>query len=234
MRTWLSVARYHLLQRLNYLVLPWAVLAFAFAVNLAIFASLLATGAGTGGSRYYTGSVATIFIFWFIAGLLTTTRSLPFGLALGVTRRTYYLGSVGLGTALAVAYGLGLTLLQVIERASSGWGLNMHFFRVPYILDGPWYLTWLSAFVGLALLYCYAMWFGLVYRRWDLLGLLSFIAVQVVVIGAGALAATWSHGWHSIDHFFTTISAAGLTGVLAGITAALVVGGLSTVRRLTV
>ncbi len=30
------------------------------------------------------------------------------------------------------------------EVVSSGWGLNMHFFRVPYILDGPWYLTWRS------------------------------------------------------------------------------------------
>lgn len=234
MSTWRNVARYHLVQRVNYLVLPWAVLALAFVVSLVIFASLHANGIATPAGHDDTGAVATIFVLWFIAGLLTTSRSLPFGLALGVTRRAYYLGSVFLGVTLAAVYGLALAVLQAIERATGGWGVQMHFFRVPYLLDGPWYLTWLTAFVGLALLYCWGMWFGIVYRRWNLLGLLAFIVAQVIVLTAGALAATWTGGWHSIAHFFTTISAAGLTGVLAGLAAALVLGGLSTTRRLTV
>jgi hypothetical protein len=33
-------------------------------------------------------------------------------------------------------------VLQLIERATGGWGLRMEFFRVPYLLAGPWYLTW--------------------------------------------------------------------------------------------
>ena len=200
---------------------------------LAIFASLHANSIGTHGSRNYTGAIATIFVFWFISGLLTN-RSLPFALALGVTRRAFYVGSVGLGVGLAAVYALALAVLQAIERATGGWGVHMHFFRVPYILNGPWYLTWLTAFVGLALLYCYGMWFGLIFRRWNLSGLLSFIAAQVVVLTAGALAVTWGHGWHSVDHFFTTISPAGLTAMLACVTAVLVAGGLSTARQLTV
>lgn len=234
MNAWGNVVRYHLIQRVNYLILPWAILALAFAVCLAIFGSLHANGIGTHGNHNDTGAVATIFVVWFIAGMQTTTRSLPFGLALGVTRRTYYLGSVSLGVALAAIYGLALAALQAIERASGGWGLRMHLFRVPYLLDGPWYLTWLTASVGLALLYCYGMWFGLVYRRWNLLGLLAFIAAQIIVVAAGVLAATWTGGWHDVHQFFTAISAAGLTGLLAALTAALVIGGLSTVRRLTV
>ena len=68
----------------------------------------------------------------------------------------------------------------------------MGFFRVPYILDGPWYLTWLTSFVVLTLLFVYGMWFGLVYRRWSLVGLVAFIAGQVTVLLAGALVATWT------------------------------------------
>lgn len=233
MSTWRNVARYHLIQRVNYLILPWAVLALAFVVCLVIFASLNASGTKPGHDD--TGAVVTIFVFWFIAGLLTTARSLPFGLALGVTRSAYYLGSVALGVGLAAVYGLALTALQAIERATDGWGVQMHFFRVPYILNGPWYLTWATAFAGLALLYCWGMWFGLAYRRWNLIGLLGFIAAQIIVFTIGALAATSTGGWHSIDHFFTTtLSAAGLTGLLAALAAALVAGGLVTARRLTV
>lgn len=234
MSGWVTVARYHLIQRTNHLILPWAILAFAFVICLVIFASLHASGIGTHGSHYYAGGVGTIFVAWFIAGMQTTTRSLPLGIALGATRRAYYLGSVTLGVVLAAVYGLGLAALQAVERATGGWGLRMHFFRVPYILDGPWYLTWCTTFVVLALLYCWGMWFGLVYRRWNLVGLLAFIVVQIAALTAGSLACTWTGGWHNLDHFFATISAAGLTGLLAAMAAALIAGGFSTVRRLTV
>ncbi len=110
----------------------------------------------------------------------------------------------------------------------------MGFFRVPYILDGSWYLTGLTSFVSLTLLYVYGMWFGLIYRRWSLLGLVAFIAAQVIVLLIGALAATWSHAWHDIGHFFTALSAAGLTGLLAAATIVLLAGGFATIRRLSV
>ena len=58
-------------------------------------------------------------------------RALPFGLALGVSRRTYFLGAMSLATALAAGYGLMLALGQAVERATGGWGMNMGYFRVP-------------------------------------------------------------------------------------------------------
>ena len=110
----------------------------------------------------------------------------------------------------------------------------MGFFRVPYILDGPWYLTFLTSFVALTLFFVYGMWFGLVYRRWNLVGLVAFVAAQTTVLLIGALAATWSHAWHDIGHFFTALSAAGLTGLLAALAVVLLAGGFSTMRRLTI
>ena len=162
MSTLVNVCRYHLVQRLNYMALPWAVLGFAFAVDVAILAL---TPAGHSSHRY-VGGLAAIFVLLFVLGLQSVARSVPFGLALGLSRRSYYLGTVGLALTLAAVYGLALTVLQVVERATGGWGMKMGFFRVPYILQGPWYLTWLTSFVALALLFVYGMWFGLVYRRW--------------------------------------------------------------------
>jgi hypothetical protein len=43
-----------------------------------------------------------------------------------------------------------------------------------------------------------------------------------------------THAWHDIGHFFTAISAAGVTGVLAAVTVLLLAGGYATMRRVTV
>jgi hypothetical protein len=228
MSTWIKVARYHLVQPLYYLGLPWAVLAFSFAVTLTIFVVF------GGAKSAHPGSLVGIYAVFFALGLLSIVRSLPFGLALGVSRRSYYAGTVLLAITLAAVDGLALAVLQVAERATGGWGEDVQFFRVVWILDGPWYLTWVTSFVVLALLFVYGMWFGLVYRRWNEIGLLTFIAVQVTVLLAGALVTTWAGAWPSIGHFFADLSAAGLTSVLAGLAVALLAGGYATIRRMTV
>ena len=185
-------------------------------------------------SHRYVGGLAAIFIMVFLLGLQTVARALPFGLSLGLSRASYYLGTVGLAVSLSAVYGLILAVGQVIERATGGWGIKMGFFRVPYVLAGPWYLTWLTSFVVLALLFVYGMWFGLVYRRWSLIGLVAFIAGQVSVILVGAIVATTANAWSNVGHFFTALSAAGLTGLMAAFAAVLVVGGLATIRRMSV
>jgi hypothetical protein len=228
--TYFNVVRYHLVQRVNYLVLPWAILTFVLGVDVVILAL---TPAGHSSHRY-VGGFASIFALAFVLGLLSVARSLPFGLTLGLSRRTYYLGTALLAVALAAVVGIVAAVGQAIERATNGWGLRMGFFRVPYILNGSWYLTWLTTFVVLTLMFVYGMWFGLVYRRWGLVGLTAFLAAQITVLVIGALAATWTHGWHHIGHFFTALSAAGLTGLLAALTALLLAGGFTTMRRLTV
>ena len=170
----------------------------------------------------------------FVLGAQSVARSLPFGLSLGLSRRSYYLGTALLAIALAAVIASVATMGQAVERSTDGWGLAMGFFRVPYILDGPWYLTWLTCFVTGTLLYVYGMWHGLVYCRWSLPGLVVFAAAQVIVLLIGALATTWTHAWPQVGHFFTTLSAAGLTALLAALTVALFAGGFSTVRHLPV
>ena len=119
----------------------------------------------------------------FVIGVQRIGRSLPFGLALGATRRSFYAGTALLGVALAL---VSTAWCWPRCRPSSGppaaGACPCTFFRVPYILDGPWYPTWLTSFVGLAALFVCGMWFGIVYRRWSLLGLLAFIAAQVLVV----------------------------------------------------
>jgi hypothetical protein len=228
MTTLVNVARYHLVDRLTYLALPWGIMAFSFAVNLVIAALVPA-----GPSGQYTGGLVTIYVFLFICGALSMTRSLPFGLMLGVSRRSYYLGTALLIVVLGAVYGLGLTVLQAVERATGGWGLALHFFRVPWIMDGPWYQTWLTSFVLLVLFFGYGMWYGLVYRRWSLPGLVAFIAAQILVTLGIAVVVSLTYNRAAVGQFLTTITAPALTGILAALTVALGLAGLTTIRRVT-
>jgi hypothetical protein len=229
MNTLVNVARYHLVNRIQYVLLPAGWLAFIFVVNLVIFRIIEPPASGS-----HTGALASIFIIFLAIGVQSMVQLLPFALTLGMSRRTYYLGTALLVAGLALVYGLAITLLQEIERATGGWGVHMSFFRVGFILNGPWYQTWLTAFVGLVLLFVYGMWFGLIYRRWGFVGLMAFIVAQITVLLAAALAVTWAHVWNGFGHFFTSLSAVGLTGVLAALALVLVSGGLGTIRRITV
>ena len=138
--------------------------------------------------------------------------------------------------ALALVSGLVLTVLQAIERTTDGWGLSMHFFRVPYLLNGPWYATWLTSAVGLFALFVYGMWHGIVYSRWGAPGTLAFIAVQVLVVVAGGVVVRFEH-WgvrSAASGSSAGLTALGLTGIIAALAVLVLAGGHATVRRATV
>ncbi|MBO0822397.1 MAG: ABC transporter permease [Actinobacteria bacterium] len=229
MTTLVNIARYHLVDRLTYVILPWGLMAFSFLVNLGVGALVPNTPQG-----YYTGGLATIYIYLLVCGTLSMTRSLPFGLMLGVGRRGYYLGTAMLVASVGVVYGLALTILQVIERATGGWGLGVHFFRIPWILDGPWYRIWPTSFLLLVLFFLYGMWYGLVYRRWNLPGLLAFVAAQVLAALVVVVVVSMTHNWHAFGHFLAALTAWALIGVLAAVAVAMGVGGFTTMRRVTI
>jgi hypothetical protein len=222
----IKVARCHLVYPFILVLAPWAVLAFVFVVNLipTVFQ----------GGPDPTKALASIFAFMAFAGVLTMIRSLPFALALGASRRSFYLGTIALVVALAAVYGLVIAGLQALERATGGWGVSMYFFEPQYILTGAWYLTWLTSFVCLVLLFVYGMWFGLVQQRWDTIGLLVFVFGQLAVGLIVIFIIGGNHDWHGVGHFFTAITAAGLTGLLAALAAVLCAGGFVLIRGVTV
>jgi hypothetical protein len=243
MRTWRDVVRYHLVVPWAVLLIPWAILACSFVINLVIFAlvpqghhnALTSHGlVSVTDPTHGTGGVASIYVLFLVIGISVVSRSLPFGLSLGLSRRSYYTGTAVLAVALSAVDGLALAGLQAVERSTDGWGIRMHFFQVPYILAGPWYLTWLTSFVALAVLFVYGMWIGIVYRRWNLAGAAVFTIAQFAVVLVAVLLVSEADAWSAVGRFFTGLTAAGLTGLLAGLAVLLLAGGHATIRRVTV
>lgn len=80
----------------------------------------------------------------------------------------------------------------------------------------------------------YLTWTGAGRGRWGLLGLTTFVVAQMLVALAVVAVVTLTHDWTAFGHFFTTVQAPALTGVLAALTLALGLGGFTTMRRVTV
>ena len=51
------------------------------------------------------------------------------------------------------------------------------------------------------------MWYGLVFRRWSVPGLVAFIAAQILVALLAVVAVSATHSWSAVGHFFTTVTA---------------------------
>ena len=119
MNTLVNVGRYHLVDRLTFVAMPWGIMAFSFLVNIVV-----ALPVPTGPHGIYTGGLASIYIFMLLCGALIMTRSLPFGLMMGISRRTYYPAPPCSCWPWAWSTASALTLLQLVERATNGWGLS--------------------------------------------------------------------------------------------------------------
>ena len=79
------------------------------------------------------------------------------------------------------------------------------------------------------------MWFGLVYRRWSLPGLVAFIAAQLLVGVLVVVVLAVTNNWLAFGHFFgSTLTLPTLLAVLAAVAVLLGLGGFTTIRRVTI
>lgn len=225
-----KVARLHLVDRFSYTWLVWGVLAFTFVVNVAIFAVVPLTQP----DGNFTGALVTIYIFMAVIGVQAATKFLPFAFTLGVSRRTYYLGTVALVVGLCLVYAAILTILWWLEGVTNGWGLQLHFFRVPWILDGTWYQVLVTNFVLMSFVFLFGLVAGLIYRRFALLGSVVFYASLTLLVVLGIMAITWRQAWPEFGNFVANLNILTASGLVAVIAAAFAVGGYLTIRRITV
>lgn len=230
MSTLVKITRLHLVDRMSMTWLPWAVLAFTFAVNVVIFSLIPPPENG----QHYTGAILSLYSFMTVMGAQAITKFLPFALELGVSRRTYYLGTILTVGMLAVVNSILLTVLWWIEGLTDGWGLQMNFFRVPGLLENNVAQVFLVGVVFLVLFFMAGMWAGLIFARWRTVGLVIFTATLVVIVLAAVWLITKQEWWPSVGHFFADTSVYGWIGIVAALSVVLSLGGYGTIRRVTV
>jgi hypothetical protein len=225
----LTVMRIQILTSRSTLVWPWAILAMAFGVNLAIFGIL-----GNSVPDPTTGGLASIYVFMIVLGGMLVTQMFSFALGMSVTRRTFYIATALVTVAMSIAFGIALYLLSLIERGTGGWGMRLRFFGLAFMgSHNP--LTQILMYVAPFLVVTFAgMFCGVVFTRWGTNGVFTLTLITILVSGGAAVLLTWQHAWTPTLHWFGD---QGVVALLAGWpilpAAALALAGYLAIRRAT-
>lgn len=203
----LNVTRLHLTNPFPILVLPWLILGIIFIANVAIWV-LIRTAAGdeamqdAGEGMQFSGASTFIFVYMTIVAVQAMNATFSFALGYGVTRRDFYLGSSLVFALLSAYYAAGLTILNVVERATGGWGLGGRMFDVVYFSTENAATQFLQFFLLFAFFFFVGAALGSVYVRWKTLGMIVFFSVLgFAVIGIVAVI-TLSENWPAVGEWF--------------------------------
>lgn len=240
--TWNRVAavfRLHFVNPITVLIMPWGILLTIFALNLAVWALILA-GLNETADRaeviegfQWSGASTFIFVYMTIVAVQAINGTFPFALGLSVTRRDYFLGTTLGFIALAAIFATGLAILAALEEATSGWGVGGRMFTAVYFGDGTWYERYFIFFALLLFFFFVGAAAATVYVRWKSVGLtISLVVPALLLIGLGALF-TVTDSWPAVWEWF---AANGWTGSYAWslvITVAAGLAGFLILRRAT-
>lgn len=172
----------------TFLMTPWLIVSISFLANLTI-------GYLFRDEPIYTGGIASIYIYMLVMGLVLLPQTFPFAIGLSTRRTDYFWGTTATITGTSVVFSIVLLLLSLIEsKLTGGWGVDLHFFHLPYFNDGP---AWAQLWIFFALLMnMFFLGFAIssVHRRFGKSGLWIFMIAAFVVVTV-ALFLCGYYGW---------------------------------------
>jgi len=204
-----ATVRIHVANPWTTLISPWLILLVVFGLNFAIW-HLVLMAAGDRGVEadafHYNGGVSWIVFYMVVVAVQAMNQTFSFVVGLGATRRDYFVGTSALFAGLALMYGIGVSVLAGVERATSGWGVNGWFFAPGPFATMP--LWEVAVTYTLVLLFMFFVGSGVaaVFVRWGATGILTFFASVAVLLLATLWAITQADAWASVGHFFTARS----------------------------
>ncbi|MBA8823688.1 hypothetical protein FHX42_001017 [Saccharopolyspora lacisalsi] len=201
----LATARVQLAAWPSTLGMPWLVLGGAFLVNLMVFALI-----NTSNEDAHTGGLVTFYVVVLVAYVVTMTQYFPMILGMSVTRRTFYLATCLMALVQSLGYGAVLTVLELVESATGGWGVSLPFFGVEFLQQSNVLLQLLAYAVPTLLVSSLGMFFGVTFKRWGVIGMYTLAIASLVVFGGLAVLVTWLRWWGAIGAWFADQSSLAL------------------------
>jgi len=224
----LNVARMQLINKWTFLGIPAIIMASAFLITLAIWALIPETG-----ETKYAGSGQAVMWYFLALGIQSLTLTFPFSQAMSVSRRTFYLGTLGLFAVVALATSVIYYVLGLVETATGGWGMNGQMYALGWIAAEPGPVQILFYFISMITLFMIGFWFATVYKRWQATGMLvAGIGTAAVLLGIVALI-TWQGRWPQVGQWFAAQTPQTVAGWAALFCAVLAAGSYLTLRRAT-
>ncbi len=216
----------------TWFVIPASILGSFFAVTLFVVA--LRLRANLGGPIYAPG-LASIYIVILVVGISTVGGTFPFAVGFGTRRRDYVLGTLALAGAVSAAWAIPLVLLSLVEAdVIKNWGMDLHFFHLPYFSDGsPLQQFWVS-FVLLLFMCLLGLLLGSIYYCFGRTGIYIFLGVVFLFLSAFVLVSSYWNWWGAIFGWLAQQSAAGLAWWLVPLMAIFALTSYALLRKATV
>lgn len=193
-----GIVRTHLTDKWTWIFLPWVILSISFICNVII--------GGMSGDKIYTGGMASIYVYMFVLGIISIGQTFPFIIGFSVRRKDYFLGTAATITLISIASSFLLLLLGFIETQSDGWGVNLHFFHLPYLSDGPIFTRVWVLFSIMINVFFSGFAISCIHRKFGSNGLYLFFIVLSVVITFSSYLITMYGKWKAILDWFAEIS----------------------------
>ncbi|WP_285725267.1 hypothetical protein [Psychromicrobium xiongbiense] len=223
-----SVAKMQLLNKWTFLGIPAVMLTLCFALSLAIF-GLIPNSEGFKPS----GAGQAPLWYFFGLGIQALTLTFPFSQGMSVSRRSYFLGTMALFSALSLIMALLYWGLGLVESATNGWGLQGHMFSFPWVSDGPWFAVVLFFFAATMFLFLLGFWCATIYKRWHMTGLLILLIGFAVIILALVAVLVWQNWWLAFYSWFAPLTNLSVAALALGLCVVLAVTSYLTLRRAT-
>jgi hypothetical protein len=235
----LAVTKLHFVNKFQIVILPVIILGSIFALNLAIWWIIIESTGGNNPSNPvrnhlgYSGAVSYIYVYGIVIAVQAISRTFPFSLGFGVTRRDFYLGSVLAFVILSLGFAVLLTIMSVLEIATGGWGMGGRMFAPEFFTNDSWvlrFVMYLSAFLFLLFIGCAGAAF---FVRWRATGLVAFFGI-IAFLAVGAIAYfTLGHQWPAVGNWIDRSGPVGVTAWLLLPAAISGVAGFFVLRRAT-
>lgn len=194
---------------------PWVILVISFIVNFAIFGLL-----DVPVEARITGGLGSIYAVMLFATMALVTQTFPFMLGLGITRRSYFGGTALHLTGHAAVAGVLLTVLNAIEEATGGWGIDLTFFGPGFVDRESVLAQFLVYAVPFLALSTIGLGLGLIHQRWAARGMYLLSGSLMLLVGAAIVLVGSNDGWPWVGRFFTETD---VLTLVAGYPAALTV-----------
>lgn len=185
-----AVIKMHMKHKLTLLYMPWIILLSSFFINL-IVAFFIDDKAG-----FYTGGLASIFIYMFVAGLFTINQTFSFSLGLSVRRKDFFNGTLIVIVLASVLSSLFLSLFSYLEsHVTGGWGYNLHFFSLLNFFEPNSFLQFVIFFILLSHTFLYGFVISSVIKRFGWPGMYIFFLITAILLSTFTVASTLFHWW---------------------------------------
>jgi hypothetical protein len=211
----LAVTRLHFVNRFGIVWLPLIVLGGIFLVNLAIWWIItISTGDNNKANHVhlgYSGAVSYIYVYGIIIAVQAISRTFPFSLGFGVTRRDFYLGSALAFVVLSLGFAVVLTIMSVIEIATGGWGVGGRMFAPAFFTNDFWLLRFVMYFLAFLFLLFIGCAGAAFFVRWRATGLTAFFGIITLILLAAVAYFTLDHQWPAVGQWFASAGPIGVT-----------------------